>query len=241
MFRWCGMAERPDAAPTAWSNPTWVLAVMHYPTEPLLLERIAHGTEITARRDSERAIQAEADRAGKVAGNVLAALYALVRAGWTLPCNPSLAVAVRCAEQMEIAERAVEAAEVRRGQHTGARRAAPRGHTKIEEAYGRMRSVAHLWAAARLQWEEYPTRPYGEVMCTEEGIRMLLGIARGVQEWAREWKPPRTKQYKPLLGADPWLVPPDIQVLSPRWPSEPGELVQKALSTYKRRSRGSRG
>lgn len=74
-------------------------------------------------------------------------------------------------------------------------------------------------------------------MRSEEGIRTLLGLARGVQEWARGWKPPRTKHFKPLLGANPWLIPSDIPALRPPWPSELPEPLYEILSTYKRRSR----
>jgi hypothetical protein len=216
------MAERPDIAPTVWSNPTWVLAVMHYPTDSVLLERIASGAEITVRGDNERAIQAEADRAGKVAGNVLAALYALSTSPWGIP-EPSVARAIHIAERMAYEER---------------NRGAPRGRTKIEDCYNAMRPVAHLWAAVRLHWE-FPTRAHDELFSTAEGVRSFLRIARGVQDFARAWVPARTNPRLlslPLLGQCPWLVPDEITPLYPPWRHKPAWLLS-ANATYKRRSR----
>lgn len=141
-----------DERRTAWSNPTWVRALMHYPDDIVLLERLAVGAELTVRQQTEDALQLEAMRAGKAAGNALMVLYALEQANWTLPCSPSLAVAYYCAEQLEIADRAMDAEARRRG---GAHpdRLGPQGHTKIEAAYNRMRPVAHLWAAAKYYGE----------------------------------------------------------------------------------------
>ncbi len=119
---------------TAWDDPTWVLAVMHYPTDTLILDRIAAGKDIDARRGTERAIQGAAARAGKTAGNVLAALYVLAYSRWRVR-EPSLARAIYVAEILS-----------REDGHPGA----PAGHTKIEECFYSMRPVAHLWAAFRL-------------------------------------------------------------------------------------------
>ncbi len=218
---------------TAWRNPEWVRAVMHYPDDTVLLDRLATGAELTVRKRVEDELQQDAMRAGKAAANVLLTLYALDQAKWTLPCAPSLAVATHCAERLELADRAVDAAARRRGE-TPPDRVGPQGHTKIEVAYNRMRPVAHLWAA---------TKYYGEL--TDEGmprtprrLLVLLGIARAIQEWAREWKPPRTRQHKSLLGDSPWLVPPTIPALAPTWSAEPPALLMEALKTYRRRSRG---
>ena len=220
---------------TAWGNRTWVMAVMHYPDEPVLLDRVARGLEFTLRPEVEHKMQLEAEQAGKVAGNVLMVLFAVEHAGWDLPCVPSLALAYHCAERLEFADREVHAAARGRGRSWPSR-PGPRGHTKIEAAYNRMRSVAHLWAATRLYWE-FSARPYEEMPRSPQNLRALLGIARAVQEWAREWEPPRTPKYKPLLGADPWLVTADIAALHPPWPSQPPALLSKAFATYKRRKR----
>lgn len=214
---------------TAWDNPAWVLAVMHYPDDPLLLDRVALGAEIHVRIAAEGAIQTEAARAGKVAGNVLAILYAVDRSGWNIRCAPSLAVAHHCAGQLELAERAADARLL------GQSLPRPRGHTKIEETYNRMRSVAHLWAAFRLHWE-FPKLPHDELMRTNVGT--LLSIARSVQEWAIKWTPPRSRRYKPLLGESPWLIPASVRAIEPRWPVEPSDLLRQALSAYRRRQRG---
>jgi hypothetical protein len=205
---------------TAWDNLEWVLTVMHHPHELVLLERMARGEyERLARPDEERARNAEAARAGKVAGNVLAVLYVLDASPWHIP-EPSLAKAVHVAEKLAQA-----------GRHRGA----PRGHTKIEACYDDMRPVAHLWAASRLHWEL--ASGHEELMRNTNGIRTLLAIARGVQEWALKWKPSRASESKPLLGGAPWLVPNNIPALRPRWPEkQPGWLLE-AASIYKRRSR----
>ena len=213
-----GAVAQPRVA--AWDNLEWVLAVMQHPHELVLLERMARGEfERLARPDEERALNVEATRAGKVAGNVLAVLYVLDASPWHIP-EPSLAKAIHVAEKLAQADR-----------HRGA----PRGHTKIEACYNVMRPVAHLWAASRLQWEL--ANGHEELMRSDHGIRILLGIARGVQKWALKWKPRRARESKPLLGAAPWLVPNDIPTLPPRWPEEQPDWLLKAASPYKRRSR----
>ena len=71
---------------TAWRNPEWVRAVMHYPDDTVLLDRLATGAELTVRKRVEDELQQDAMRAGKAAANVLLTLYALDQAKWTLPC-----------------------------------------------------------------------------------------------------------------------------------------------------------
>jgi hypothetical protein len=214
----------------AWGNPTWVLAVMCYPHEHVLLERIAREQETLLRPETERAIQAEAVRAGKVAGNVLAVLYTLATSPWRID-EPSFARAVHIAEKLAIAESAADAAHA-------ARHRRPRGHTKIEACYNAMRPVAHLWAAFRLHWE-FPTRAHEDLFNTAEGVHALLRIARGVQNFARTWAPARTHPRQPpipLLGESPWLIPDEITPLYPPWADKPTWLLN-AGATYKRRSR----
>lgn len=223
-----------DERHTAWDNPTWVRAVMHYPDDAVLLDRLSAGAEITFRPQIERELQDAAMLEGKAAGNVLMALYAITQAHWRLPCAPSLAVAYHCAEQLELADRAAGAEARRRGESPPDRRG-PQGHTKIEEAYNRLRSVAHLWAGARFYWEFSGRRRMPE---TQQDLRALLGISRAIQKWACDWRPPRTRQYKPLLGDKPWLIPADIPALAPPWGPEPPPLLRQALEAYRRRSRG---
>ncbi len=214
----------------AWDNATWVLALMCYPHENVLLERIARGQEILIRRDTERAFQREGSRAGHVAGNVLVALYALATSPWRIK-EPSFARAVHSAGMVAMADSAADAAH-------GVRHGRPRGHTKIEACYDAMRPVAHLWAAFRLHWE-FPTRAHEELFNSAEGVRTFLGIARGVQDFAMAWVPARTNPrhaIAPLLGETPWLVPDEIAPLYPPWRHKPTWLL-KADATYKRRSR----
>ena len=73
---------------------------------------------------------------------------------------------------------------------------------------------------------------------TPRRLLVFLGLARGIQEWARGWRPPRTRQYRPLLGDDPWIVPKAIPALQPTWPAELPHPLRQALSTYRRRTRG---
>lgn len=204
----------------AWSNPTWVIAVMHYPDDELMHRAAAGGAApVTVRRDSEREFQKRAVRKGKVAGNVLAALYTLDASPWRIE-EPGLARAVHVAERMAYEDR-----------HPGA----PRGHTKIQACYDAMRPVAHLWAGFRLHWE-FPVLPHDQLMRTPEGIRTLLGIALGIQQWALMWKPVRSRRATPLLGPDPWLIPDDIPAMLLPWSQRPAWLL-KAANSYKRKNR----
>ena len=214
---------------TAWDNPTWVLAVMHYPNDPALLDYVRRGNETlpfgghlaAACRDTG----SEAARAGKTAGNVLAILYGISFSPWRIP-EAGFGKAVQVAEKLA---RIDEPSRSRKGR--------PTGHTQIEKCYDDMRSVAHLWAAVRLHWE-YPTRPHEELVSTDDGIRTLLRIARGVQDWAIGFASPRTNDRfkRPLLGDKPWLVPSDILPLYPPWKQRPSWLIDTAKA-HKRRPR----
>jgi hypothetical protein len=216
-----GKATAKEPGRTAWDKPEWVQAVMLYPRELVLLEHMACGTfERLARRSDEQALGRKAARAGRVAGNVLAALYVFDASPWQIH-EPSLAKAIHCAEKLAQEDR---------------NRGAPRGHTKIQACYDAMRPVAHLWAALRLHWE-YPTRPHEELIQSPGGISTLLGIAHGIQKWAVKWKPRRASESDPLLGDTPWLVPGDIPVLRPPWPDKQPDWLLTSVSTYKRRSR----
>lgn len=203
---------------------------MCYPRESVLLDRIAREQELLMRPETERAIQAAAARAGKAAGNVLAALYTLAVSPWRIR-EPSFARAVHIAEKLALSESAADAKNAEM-------RGRPRGHTKIEECYNSMRPVAHLWAAFRLHWE-FPTRAHEDLFNSTDGLGVFLGIARGVQDFARTWTPTRIHSRQvsiPLLGESPWLVPDEITPLYPPWRNKPTWLLN-ANATYKRRSR----
>ena len=214
-----------DSLTTAWDNPTWVLAVMHYPRELVLLDRIAGvvETEFIMHRRAWLEESTDAARRGKVAGNVLAALYALSASPWRIQ-EPSFARAIYLAGEMAKLDQLPQA---------------PKGHTKIEECYNTMRPVAHLWAAYRLHGE-FPTRPHQQVFSSAEGLHTLLRTARGVQDWALSWVPSRTHrrvQPPPLLGEQPRLVPDTFGPLYPPWKNRPGWLLE-TNKAYRRRARG---
>jgi hypothetical protein len=96
----------------------------------------------------------------------------------------------------------------------------------IEACWGRMRPVAHLWAAYALhRWglmRRY-TVPWLQVVSTDVGVRRLLATARTVQEFARTWRAPGSDVPADLLGPAPapYLVPDGLMLRPVRPPNPP--------------------
>jgi hypothetical protein len=199
---------------------------MLYPREMAVFGDPARAAEfLRTRPDLELPVLEDRNIAGQVAGGVLLALYLMAMSPWK-ESAPSLSRAIAATEKMALRSRDPRL---------------PRGHTKIEECFNAMRPVAHLWAADRLRVECRLNDEDRDLLDgSGEGLRMLLGLARTLQDFALEWKPARTRETpSPLLGSSPWLVPEGVAPLCPQWTeaSRPQWLVE-ASAKYKRRSRG---
>lgn len=211
-----------NACVTAWNNTAWVLAAMHYPHEPEILNFMAGPPSTTLWRVAEEGRRmTAAARQGIVAGHVLSVLYALATSPWRIP-EPSFAKAIYCVEQYGFGENYRDGI------------AMPRGKTEIRACYDAMRPVAHLWAATRLH-REYPMLPHDDLMRSERGIRALLQIARSVQYFALTWRPPRRPKREPLLSEHPLLVPDEVVPLKPPWTHAPDWLL-KTVPKYRNKS-----
>lgn len=236
----------PDNASTAWGNPSWVLAVMQTPHDRVFLNNIAVGGGLPFTRglplyQAWYEVTERASYSGKVAGTVLAILYALETWKEPLKCEPSLALAVHCTQKFAIEITASVAAS---GASLPRAALPPRGHKKIEECFNSMRSVAHLWAANRLHaWGErgvfirHTSCQRTELLRTREGLKTFLHIARRVQLFAQGWNAPRTPNPSPLLGKNPWLVPDYIFPRRIPWHPMPPVLLAEGVKTYSHRKR----
>ena len=213
-------AAEPQAA---WDNPAWVLTVMHFPNEPVLLDHVSSGSETMPGDAAWHRRRLEAAQRGSTAGDVLAMLYAMDQPQWQLTTEPSISKAVAIVEKMH--------------QQSDHWRRVPKGKTEIYARIVAYRRVWHLWAAWRLIRDE-PDRP--KVAAFSDELPDLLAMGRTVQDWARVWRPKRvdrlTALASALLDTDAYLVPPGVQ-LQPRWGEHPLPWVVEAMKKYKPRNR----
>lgn len=209
-----------DSTATAWHDPTWVLAVMYYPNELVMLDKIAAGTFETLWRPD--VVREEAQRTAlraTTAGDTLAALYAMDQAPWHLTDEPSLGKAISLVGEMT--EQAVEWRNV------------PYGKSEIHKRIAEYRRVWHLWAGWRLIRDE-PDRPKRTEFAAE--FTDLLGSARAVQEWACRWLPKHGEQ-RPLLENDAYFIPDSVPPYVHRWSDKPAPWIADALKKYEPRQR----
>jgi hypothetical protein len=119
--------------------------------------------------------------------------------------------------------------------------------TTVETFWHQMRSgrsVAHLWGAYAMhrlglmgRRTYYPLR---DLFATDQGMRVLLATAVGVQAFARAWRTPDTEEQPSLLGSDPWLVRGELPLM-PVWPDAPPYWVNPAWLSDDLADYGTRG
>jgi hypothetical protein len=229
----------------AWDTPAWVRVLLFHPDNFDLLERTrvaGHDLAPAVPRepgferyaalivDTWNRDNREALRDGYTAGAVLTLLYALTRAGWTLPRGrvPSLRMAIACVA-------------------AGGEVASPRGpddlvptlhagHTKVTACWKKRLHVAHLWAALTLYCQGFMgscgiADPH-DLLIAHEGVQALLATARDVQQFARSYSDLRTG--KPLkFDPSPWWVP-DGPHRPPVWPrSIPAHWLITGVRDYR--------
>jgi hypothetical protein len=237
-------APRPQPA---WHNRAWVLALMYHPDNAQILERV----RVTGRDyvpDAPLPGMVEAWHAGNLeallysytAGAVLAVLYALTRAGWTLPRKrvASVRFAIACVVTGGKAASTRDTDDPVWARGIPFRCAVPllhTGRTKVRECWKKRCHVAHLWSALILYCQGFMgTRGVAEpldLLSTDEGLRALLATARDVQQFARNYRDPA--KGKPIdFGPMHWWVPDGLH-RSPVWPpSIPAHWITACARNY---------
>jgi hypothetical protein len=247
------MEGAPPRPPADWNNPKWVWALMNHPGELALLEQVATtGNETlqfypgSGMHEDFVARTNRDSRAAAAAGGALATLYALECAGWTLPHTPHKELVEHCVRfkaEWLLGNGLVDSADIVMGER------------QIKKAcWDGPQEVAHLWAAyylaagAHVSHALIPTRlvDSNSAILEYPYMRIVLGIARHVQDFAQSWVAPRSarirkgvrvEQPAQLLGSKPRLVPPDVPPLDIPWAEAPSPPLREALETFERRPR----
>ena len=198
----------------------WIKAVMHFPNDKHLREswyavEFAKG-EISEMRDRDRIMldketlnrlvfapshdelkrhTIQAVKKGIVAGDILASIYLMER--FDIP-EPSIKKAVHVAQQF--------AKKTQYGDSTPMKRS----RRMVRDAFNEYRSVAHLWAAFRLN-QAY--RYADDDKLFFEKLPFFLEVAAGLYAFGTTFKPYRARPRKPILPTNEmWKLPENILV-----------------------------
>lgn len=127
---------------------------------------------------------------GVVAGDILAAIYLMHR--FNIP-EPSIKKATHIAEQF--------AEKTEYGDSTKMNKS----RRKVREAFNEYKTVAHLWAAFRLN-QAYRYAEVQELLF--EKLPLFLEVSKGLLEFGQGFIPSRTKLAVPILPVeDMWELP----------------------------------
>ena len=128
----------------------------------------------------------EATKQGTVAGDLLALIYEMHLRGVE---EPSFGKAIANYKKFAL------------GRRYGDRGALKRSEATLRRYFDSFESVAHLWAALRLNQGPYPyTSVKSDVFHSPEGLQAMLGVAKAVGEFATKFIPKRTKPSKPVIS-----------------------------------------
>lgn len=220
-------------------DAAWVQAVMYFPRDKYLreswfavettnsqLHQIADDErfEVDARTlrhlidapsfDALKAETAKAIKGGSIAGDVLASIYLMHR--FQIP-EPSIKKA------MHIAARFAKKAKYGDGSTI------PRSRRKIQEHWRNYKSVAHLWAAFRLN-KAYPYAEPAE--CFVDKLTDFLGVSSALLNFGKTFVPYRSKPQLPVLDLpNVWEISNDIAPRDLHGGEFPDQLVE-LLSDY---------
>ena len=154
----------------------------------------------------------KAVKKGVVAGDVLACIYLMDRFQMS---EPSINKAVHVIERF--------AADVRYGDSTPMNKS----RKKIREAFKKYKSVAHLWAASRLN-RAYPYADESELLI--EKLPLFLEVSAGLLEFGRAFIPYRARPAEPILPVvGMWELPENTMVRhlsSETFPTELRRLLE---------------
>lgn len=197
------------------TDGVWIQAVMYFPTDEYLrnswyaaeitkghLAATDEGQQIAMDKETlTRLIDAPADeelkqkadlafKKGVVAGDILASIYLMDRFG--IP-EPSIKKATHIVEQF--------AADTEYGDSTKMNKS----RKKIRDAFKEYKSVAHLWAAFRLN-NAYPFAKGGDIFLGK--LPLFLAVSQGLLEFGESFIPYRARPEEPILPAEQmWELP----------------------------------
>ncbi len=152
---------------------------------------------------------------GMIAGDVLLAVYAMNSFPKYFP-EPSIRSAIFVAQRFAKETKFEDKTEL------------PSSEKAIRGHFDEFRTVAHFWAAFRLQ-EIYSIRPDEDMLSSADAVQDFLGIAGTLQDFGCSFVPKRAKRQAPILDPDAiWSVSEAI----PRWHrpwNDPPEWLVKAM------------
>jgi len=155
---------------------------------------------------------------GMIAGDVLLAVYAMNSFPKYFP-EPSIRSAIFLAQRFAEETKFEDKTEL------------PSSKNAIRDHFNEFRTVAHFWAAFRLQ-ELYPNRPNEDILSSTDSVKYFLGIAGTLEDFGCSFVPKRAKPQLPILDPDSIWSPSEA---FPRWHppwKEPPEWLVEAMRNY---------
>lgn len=166
-----------------------------------------------------KCLVAETTKRAIVAGDILAALYIMER--YSIP-EPSMNKAVFIVQEYARKATYGDGSQICRSERM------------IREAWQEFRSVAHFWAAFRLN-KAYPFVPDRKQFSLAH-FGTFLGVAAGLYEFGRAFVPFRAKEKTPLLEAQSsWALPDSIVPRQLKSHTRP-LLLEKVVRKYRAQS-----
>jgi hypothetical protein len=231
-------------------DPYWILAIMNFPSHeqsretdyainfasndlslasrgliPLRINRKALSLIVeSAKSDGIGGAASEATKRGNIAGCYLLALYQMHQFPQHFKASVSKAI--------HLVRHYSETTEYSDGAKL------PRSASEIRECFHEFKSVAHLWGALRLL-QDVPHPKHPGVFASEPWVIYFLGVARELQDFGLEFRPPAPKeQLDTLLNEhEIWRVPDVIEKHSLSLKQPPAWMLD-AMSSYKAKERG---
>lgn len=146
-------------------------------------------------RSEMKALAAEATKQGTVAGDLLGMTYVM---HLNETDEPSFGKAIEQYKKFALPLRYGDGEALKRSEAT------------LRQYFNAFESVAHLWAAFRLNQGPYTfTANPRDIFHTPEGLRMLLGVAKAVGEFATSFIPKRKTPPTPVISAGTLVQIPD--------------------------------
>jgi len=159
----------------------------------------------------------ECTKQAMVAGDVLAALYVMDR--FKIP-EPSMNKAVFCAQEY-----------AKKAKTYGDGTPLAISEAKIRQYWSKYRSVAHFWAASRLE-ESYPFVQQDQLF-SRGHFQKFLEVSQDIYFFGCAFIPKRAKPQEPILKhGECWALPDEIQPKQLSSTKEPAHLM-KYLQKYK--------
>ena len=220
-----------------------ILAVMYFPNDESLRRAyysvcLAEHELTEAKEDREMAVSADLledlisapsqqdllrqsrkqGKRGMIAGDVLLAVYAMYSFPKYFP-EPSIRSAIFVAQRFAKETKFEDKTKL------------PSSEKAIRDHFYEFRTVAHFWAAFRLQ-EVYPNRPDEDMLSSADAVQDFLGSAGTLQDFGCSFVPKRTRHQRPILDPDSiWSVSEAFPRWHPPW-KEPPEWLVEAIRNY---------